>query len=226
MNTSTMPTTSTPEVLSRLPSAPLSRVFGLDRGSAIDRYYIERFIDANRGDIRGRVLEIGEPVYAPRYGGDHVSRVDVLHAVAGNRKATIIGDLATGAGIPADTFDCIILTQTLCCIFDVFAAVRNCHRALRGGGVVLATVPGISQISRYDMDRWGDYWRFTSLSVRRLFEGIFGGQGVRVAAHGNVRIAAAFLYGASLEEASPPDLNRDDPDYEMVVTIRAVKGLS
>ena len=29
------------------------------------------------------------------------------------------------------------------------------------GGSLLLTVPGISQIARYD-DHWGDYWRFTS----------------------------------------------------------------
>jgi hypothetical protein len=34
---------------------------------------------------------------------------------------------------------------------------------LKPGGVLLATVSGISQISRYDMYRWGDYWRFTTL---------------------------------------------------------------
>ena len=39
---------------------PVSRAFGTDRGLAIDRYYVEHFLDAHRADIRGRVLEIGE----------------------------------------------------------------------------------------------------------------------------------------------------------------------
>ena len=225
MNTAAMRPALMNELLSQLPPEPVSRTFGLDRGSAIDRYYIERFLDQNRADIRGRVLEIGEAAYAHRYGEERVSTVDVLHAVPGNRKATVVGDLASGAGIASQAFDCIILTQTLCCIFDVVAAVRTCHRALRNGGVVLATVPGISQISRYDMDRWGDFWRMTSLSARRLFEGAFGDHRVRVTAHGNVRVATAFLYGMSYEEIDRADLNRDDPDYEMIITIRAVKGL-
>ena len=37
---------------------PFSTVFGSDRGTCIDRYYIERFLAANSSDIHGRVLEV------------------------------------------------------------------------------------------------------------------------------------------------------------------------
>ena len=63
-------------------------------------------------------------------------------------EATIVADLADAAHIPADAFDCIILTQTLHLIFDVRAAVATVRRILAPGGVVLATVPGISQVDR------------------------------------------------------------------------------
>src|SRR5258708_1276969 len=36
---------------------PISTSFGFDRGTPIDRYYIENFLGRNAGDIRGRVLE-------------------------------------------------------------------------------------------------------------------------------------------------------------------------
>jgi hypothetical protein len=39
---------------------PVSREFGYDRGLPIDRYYIERFLEAHRWDIYGRTLEIGD----------------------------------------------------------------------------------------------------------------------------------------------------------------------
>ena len=201
---------------------PASRVFGLDRGTPIDRYYIERFLQRNSGDIHGRVLEVGDSTYVRRFGAN-VTKTDVLHATAGNRKASIVGDLATGAGVSSGAFDCLILTQTLCCIFDIRSAVSNIHRCLAGGGVVLATVPGISQISRYDMDRWGDFWRFTSLSARRLFEESFLSSHVRVEAHGNVMAATAFLQGRALEEMNPAELDYTDADYELLITIRAQK---
>lgn len=203
---------------------PVSRVFGLDRGTPIDRHYIESFLERHRGDIRGSVLEVGDATYTTRFGGDAVTQSHVLHAVEGNRRATIVGDLASGRGIPSDAFDCIVLTQTLGCIYDVRAAVGTSFRALRRGGVVLATVPGISQISRYDMDRWGDFWRFTTLSARRLFEESFAPEVVQVAAFGNVSAAAAFLQGRSLEEMDRRDLDFVDPDYELLIAIRAVKS--
>jgi SAM-dependent methyltransferase len=203
--------------------APVSRDFGLTRGQAVDRFYIERFLARHAADIRGVVLEIGEATYTRRFGGGAVARSDVLHLKPGNPEATIAGDLTDLATLPADTFDCIILTQTLQFIFDPRAALRTVRRGLKPGGVLLATFPGISQISRYDMDRWGDYWRVTSLSARRLFETTFPPGRVSVEAHGNVLAAAAFLYGLAVEDLRPEELEADDPDYEMLITVRAVK---
>ncbi len=202
---------------------PVSRVFGFDRGTPIDRYYIEGFLEHHSADIRGRVLEIGENTYTRRFGGSRVTQSDVLHATEGNRKATLVGDLATGSGIPKNAFDCIILTQVLPFLFDVRGAIGTCHAALRPGGIVLATVPGISQISRYDMDRWGDFWRFTSLSARRLFEESFSPSHVAVETHGNVEVAKAFLDGLALEEMAPMVLNHRDGDYEVIITVAAIR---
>ncbi len=205
---------------------PVSRVFGFDRGTPIDRYYIERFLEENKGDIRGRVMEVGSASYTKRFGGGKVETIDVLHAIVGNPHATLVGDLASGTGIPEEAFDCIVLTQVLPLVLDVVGAVRTCWRALRAGGVVLATVPGISQISRYDMDRWGDFWRFTDLSATRLFEGAFAGGGgsVDVATWGNVAVATSFLQGMALEEMDQRELDAVDPDYQVMITIRARKG--
>lgn len=204
---------------------PVSRVFGTDRGTPIDRYYIERFLDRCALDVRGRVLEVGDSSYTRRFGGERVRQSDVLHAVAGNPKATVIGDLATGAGIPVGGFDCLILTQVLPFLFDVRGAVRTAHAALKPGGVVLATVPCISQISRYDMDRWGDFWRFTPLSARRLFEEAFGGGGdqVSIESYGNALAATAFVQGLALEEVTSAELDVRDDDYPVIITIRAVR---
>ena len=51
---------------------PISRLFGFDRGQPIDRYYIETFLQKNRSDIGGRVLEIGDPGYTLKFGGDQL----------------------------------------------------------------------------------------------------------------------------------------------------------
>ncbi len=203
---------------------PISRSFGMDRGKPVDRYYIESFLARHRGDIRGRVLEAGGFVsYTQKLGQGRVTRADVLYVKEGFPDATIVGDLATGRNIPEEAFDCIILTQVFPFIFDLPAAIAQTHRALRPGGVLLATLPGISQISRHDMEQWGDYWRVTDLAARRLFESVFGPENVAVGAHGNVLVACAFLQGLAMRDLHPEELAVDDPDYPLIITVRAVR---
>jgi hypothetical protein len=202
---------------------PVSRTFGFDRGRPIDRHYIEKFLQERVTDIRGTVLEIGNREYTARFGGSAVARSEVLHAVPGNPSATIVGDLTTGVGIQEGVFDCMILTQTISCIYKTNVAIGNCFRGLKPGGVLLATVPGISQISRYDMDRWGDFWRFTDASALKLFEEAFGPGNVQIETHGNVLVACAFLHGLAVHEMKPSELDFHDPDYQLVICARAIK---
>jgi hypothetical protein len=54
---------------------PVSRVFGLDRGQSIARYYIEQFLRQNAAYTRGRVLEI-DPRYTLQCGKDRVTSSD------------------------------------------------------------------------------------------------------------------------------------------------------
>jgi SAM-dependent methyltransferase len=202
---------------------PISPHWGSERGQPIDRYYIEGFLAANAQHIQGRVLEIGDDSYTRMFGGDRVTQSDVLHVAENRSKVTIIGDLTDADHIPSDTFDCIILTQTLQTIYDVQAVVRTVYRTLKPVGVALVTVPGISKISRYDMDRWGYFWSFTTKSARRLFEITFPAENVHINAHGNVLAAIAFLHGLASEELRQKELDYVDPDYELLITIRAVK---
>jgi len=202
---------------------PVSRVFGLDRGRPLDRYYIEAFLQANAGDISGEVLEIGDDTYTRWFGGGKVVRSDVLHRVPGNLVATMVGNLETGEGVARKAFTCMILTQTLPFIYDVRKAISTCHHALVPGGVLLATIPGISQISRYDADRWGDFWRFTEQSATQLFGEVFRPENITVQSHGNVRVACAFLHGLASHELTEKELDYHDPDYPVLITVRALK---
>jgi SAM-dependent methyltransferase len=203
---------------------PVSREFGSDRGRPIDRWYIERFLDRRRDDVRGRVLEVAETTYTGWYGDGAVTASDVLYAAEGLPEATVVGDLTTGDGIPDGAFDCFICTQTLQSIYDVAAAIRGTRDLLAPGGVLLCTAPALSQTSRLDRERWGDWWRFTSASLRRLLAEVYGAENVTVAAHGNAYVAASFLYGLAVEELDPAMLEHDDDEYELVITARAVRA--
>ena len=202
---------------------PVSRLFGFDRGTPIDRYYMDNFLAKNYKDIHGIVLEIAENTYSKKF-GSNVSSYEILHFDSSNENATIIGDLTDPGTLPEEKIDCFICTQTLNFIFDVQKAIFGCHRLLRKGGVLLCTVSGISQISRYDMDRWGDYWRFTDLSIRKLFESVFNKNNIEITTFGNALTATAFLQGLAVEDfTDTKTFDKHDLDYQITIAVRAVK---
>lgn len=203
---------------------PISRNWGFDRGTPIDRLYIERFIAAHATDIRGRVLEVSNNDYTLRYGGNQVTRSDVLHPCEGNPRATVIADLALSDPALEGQFDCIICTQTLQLIYEVRSAVAQLHLWLKPGGTLLATVPGISQISVHDMEQTGDYWRFTGAAVRKMFGAEFGSDAIEVEVLGNVLASVAFLEGIAAEEFDEAVLLEKDPQFQMLMTLRAVRA--
>ena len=199
--------------------------FYYKRGLPIDRYYIEKFLSACASDVKGHVLEMADATYTLKYGGERVSHSDVMHVVEGNPAATIVADLTQADHIPSNTFDCIILTQTLQMIYDFRAALRHLHRMLKTGGVLLVTSAGLAKIVRIEgIDPWGEYWHFTSQSMRHIFQEVFGEASVSVEAYGNVLAAVAHLHGLAANELRREELDYFDPCYEMIIAIRAVKA--
>ena len=205
-------------------TTPLSPIFGIDRGFPIERYYIEQFLNRHRSDVRGHCLEMGDASYIRKFGEDRVTRIDVMHLTEGNPASTIVADLTSADHVPSDTFDCIIFTQSLQMIYDMPAALRHLHRILKPGGVLLLTSHGISKIGRrLGRDRWGEYWRITTQSAQRLFADTFPGADVQVGSYGNVLTGCCCLHGIASEELAPEDLDHNDPDFEVIVTVRARK---
>ncbi len=206
-------------------TSPVSSVFGYDRGKPVDRHYIEAFLEANRADVRGRVLEIGDGVYTRRFGGDRVERSDVLNRYEGHPGTTFVGDLCDGENLPSDAFDAIVLTQTLHLLFDMPKAVETLWRVLKPGGTLLVTVPWISSIDRGE---WGgDWcWSISPKALEHLLSGPFppGSTGVRC--YGNVLSATAFLYGLAEHELSQAELDVHDAFCPVLVAGRAVKPLA
>jgi SAM-dependent methyltransferase len=195
----------------------------MERGQPIDRYYIERFLAQRADDIQGRVLEIGDNTYTCQFGQERVTESVVLHVAEQKERVTLIGSLTEKQTIPAASFDCLIITQTLQAIFDIQAAVDTIYHSLKPGGVALITIPGISKISRYDMDRWGYYWSFTTRSIKELFSAVFPPENLQIEAHGNVLVAISFLHGLASQELRQKELDYCDPDFEVLITLRAQK---
>jgi SAM-dependent methyltransferase len=202
-------------------TSPLSEHWGRERGTPVDRYYIERFLSESRHAITGRVLEVLNADYTRRF-GTSVARSDVIDVDGRNPLATVVADLAAADTIEDATFDCVVLTQTLQYVFDLDAAVRHVHRILRPGGTVLCTVPTVSRIGRRELE--SELWRFTPAACARLFAGAFEHDAVEVQGCGNVLTCVAFLMGMAAEELSARELETDDAFFPLLVTVRATKA--
>jgi SAM-dependent methyltransferase len=208
--------------------SPISGNWGYERGTPVARYYIESFLARHAGDVRGHVLELANNDYTKRFGGARVEQSDVLTVETTNPKATIVGDLAREGTLPEAAFNCIIFTHALQYIYDPQTGIEMLHRALKPGGVLLTTVPGIGPMGDRPghpdkPDVWPWYWIATVAALRRLLEDRFGENAVAAEAHGNIFTATACLYGLALEDLDSSDLEVDDPRYPVIVAARAFK---
>ena len=198
---------------------PVSRKFGVDRGTPIDRYYIEQFLAQHQTLIAGSAIEVAEATYLRRFGAGRITRLAILHGgplVEGRHSDMLCGDLTDHATLPERAFDCFVCTQTLNVIFDVPTAAAGCRHLLNPGGVLLGTVAGTSQISRFDADRWGDYWRFSPMAIEAVLQKT-GFQDIEIAPFGNLVAAIALLQGVVVEDLPDPTLlDHHDPDYVVV----------
>lgn len=200
---------------------PFSRSWGYDRGTPIDRRYIETFLAEHVADVQGDCLEVLDAVYTRRFGRQNVDRADVLDINPENPQATVFADLGEPDSLPADRYDCFVLTQTLHLIPDMRVALANAWRTLRPGGVLLVTVPALGRHEAregYDHDRW----RLTPAGLSWLLDHL-DGVDYRMRVYGNVLTAAAFLYGMAAEELRPADFAATDPEFPMIVAARVRK---
>ena len=202
--------------------APASDVWGYDRGTPVDRYYIRRFIARHRRDISGHTLEVRDSYYS-RWAGVGVTEQSILDIDPTNPDATLIADLGEPESLPAAAFDCFVLMQTLHLIPDLGEALRNAHRCLRPGGVLLATVPAVNRIVE-GVGVEGDYWRLTPASARRIFGEVFGLDNVEIHTDGNLLTTTAFLTGLACEELTARELDHRDERFPLLVSVRAVRA--
>jgi hypothetical protein len=196
---------------------PFSEVFGFDRGTPIDRYYLEKFLRACSGDIHGDVLEIQVNSYTKRF-GRNVARADTID-INPAFDATYTCDLAHSAGIvPSDAYDCFLLPNTLSVMRDVEGCLREALRIIRPGGTILAAGAVLGQ-----GDAGGDYWRLTELGWQQVAARVWPGCAVSTTSFGNCLAATAAIQGLAHEELTPAELDEYDARFPVFVGIRCRK---
>jgi SAM-dependent methyltransferase len=165
-------------------------------------------------------MEMSRSSYTRSLGGARVTSVEVVDIDPGNDQATLRCDLCEPGSLPRDAFDCIVFTQTLQYLVDLDAALANLWGALRDDGVLLMTVPALSQCDPVD----GDYWRFTPAGLRELLTRTLPAAQVVTSGLGNSIAAAAQMVAASVEDLGARHLGPHDPAYPVIVGARVVKS--
>jgi SAM-dependent methyltransferase len=201
---------------------PLSDQYGFDRGTPLDRFFIEDFLEQNRSHIKGTCLEVLSSDYTIRFGGNAVTTAEVLDIEPTNSHATIIGDLRNLTAIRDNRYDTIILTQVLQFIDDTDAAIAECYRILKPGGVLLVTLPSLSRADCISGVS-GDFWRFTQSSAKYVFEKKFNPTNLVIDFYGNVRSGLYFYAGLAVADTPKNVLLAKDANFPTIITVKATK---
>jgi len=122
-----------------------------------------------RSYLRGRLIDIGcgtkpyKTLVAP-YVTEHVGldRVDPFNQLA---EVDLVGT-AYAIPVPDGSFDSALSTAALEHLAEPQAALSECHRVLKAGGIAVYTVPFIWHLHA---EPW-DYFRFSKYGLKHLFE--------------------------------------------------------
>lgn len=199
---------------------PLSANFGSNRGEPIDRYYIDEFLLENSDFIHGSCLEIEGNVYTLKF-GKNITRSDILDLDNRNTKANYHADLRNMPEIKDGTYDCIILTHVLSFIDEPASAIKECHRILKPGGVVLVTLPVTGRMDGRAPEN--DHWSFKTASAKYIFGKCFTHEKLEIKSFGNVLSGLGHWIGMAQEELTKKELDHVDPRFPIMVTVRAQK---
>jgi SAM-dependent methyltransferase len=202
----------------------ISNDFGFSRGTPIDRYYLNRFLKLNKKYIKGVGLEFGSDTYLKKYNSG-ITNFNVFTSILdkSKKKHLIKGDLSDFENLPLEKYDCIVCTNVLNFIYDIDFAVKGIYKMLKKNGTCLVSLAGFStHISRYDMDRWGDYWRVSKKTAIEIFEKN-NFKIKEINSFGNVYTATAQMKGFCVEDIEPELLLDNHNDYQIIITLRIKK---
>lgn len=200
---------------------PISDFYGLDRGTPIDRVYIEQFVHQHCERIRGSVVEVGDATLTMRFGGTRVSRAQVIDIDPSNRLATLVVDLDDPGAVPTETFDCIVLTQVLQFLRRPEVALRSLWEGLRVGGTMLVTVPSLSRTDVAAAS--SDHWRWTPAGLSVFLGQVLPEAQIDVHGLGNLITCVGFLHGIAAEELRDGELDHCDPAFPLLACARVTR---
>ena len=193
---------------------PFSTCFGWDRGTPIDRYYVDRFFEQHKAYITGDVLEIQQNLYTHRFG----QNLRAVHSFDIDPRcgSTFLCDLAHSENIlPSEAYDCVLLPCTLSLLREIEPCLRNALRLLKPGGVLLANAAGL-----IPLDGAGtDFWHCSPEGWRHLTQKVWPGCEIIVEGHGNCLAVVAANLGLAVEELTAEELDYNDETLPIVTNV-------
>lgn len=198
----------------------LSNDYGDSRGTPITRFYIEHFFLNLKHFNWGNCLEFEDNRYIDHFGKNVTKNYTFKFSNQFSKHDNLIyGDLTKFSDLPREKFDSIVCTNVLNFIFDVESAIKGIHKMLKKNGKCIITIDGpSSHISRYDMERWGDFWRFTNLSANKIFERANFKIEQNVT-YGNPYACSAQLNGFSTQDIDQSKLFPSEKDYQLLIAL-------
>jgi len=192
---------------------PLSPRLGNDRGTPTNRYFYKKFLIEYRAAIVGHVMEIKEDYYASELASGPIT-LTIVDIKADNPLIDLCADLAVAGSLPAETYDCAIVTGVLQFVSDLDAALQNLYASLRPGGVALIIVPTAARVDTEDFEY--DRWRLTPTGLATVAARACVGAEITTKGYGNILAVVAFLYGIAAEELTTDELEYNDPVYPLI----------
>jgi len=196
---------------------------------SIIRYYWAEFLEAQRDDIKGHGLEIGETTTLLTYGRDQLTQADALDLAAHGPEVRVVADLSRADHVAGNSYDCFIVPFTTAVIYDLEAFVYHALRLLKPGGVLLINFWSVDFYLHRGLDMgtgaplYMYHWP-TPIGIHNLLHDLgLGDSDYAVEVYGNLMARMAFLLNVPARELTAQERDHVDPGQPLLICARIVK---
>jgi SAM-dependent methyltransferase len=197
---------------------PFCPQYGNLRGTAIDRYYLNKFVAEIRSEVKGITLEIGgSKANRELYNFTNTTSYLTMDVIKGEG-LDIVADAHDPKAVDEASLDSIVLFNVLEHCERPWVVVDNIYQWLKPSGQVFCLVPNAQRVHRYPRD----YWRILPDAMNSLFARF---PKRKLYVYGNPLTTLAAYYGIASDELSHEELDYYNENYPVANCIHAQKAV-
>ena len=195
---------------------PFCPRFGNLRGTAIDRYYLNKFVAEIRNEVKGVTLEIGgSKANRELYKFTNATSYLTMDLMEG-ADLDVVGDAHDPRAVDNASLDSVVLFNVLEHCERPWVVVDNIYQWLKPRGQVFCLVPNAQRVHRYPKD----YWRILPDAMDSLFARF---PQRKLYVYGNPLTTLAAYYGIASDELTQEELDYYNDNYPVANCIHAQK---